>query len=49
MPEARPEIRLPTRELRIDVPYYTKTPGMRMDKIATKLLENNHKDLKDAI
>ncbi len=33
MPEARAEIRLPTRELRIDVPYYTKTPGMRMYKI----------------
>lgn len=33
MPETRAEIRLPTRELRIDVPYYTKTPGMRMDKI----------------
>ena len=33
MPETRAEIRLPTRELRDDIPFYTKTLKMRMDMI----------------
>ncbi|MEL7115530.1 MAG: cupin domain-containing protein [Pseudomonadota bacterium] len=33
MPETRAEIRLPTTELRDDIPFYTKVLGMRMDMI----------------
>lgn len=33
MPEIIAEIRLPTDELRHDIPFYTKTLGMRMDMI----------------
>ncbi|MDQ2094750.1 cupin domain-containing protein [Rhodalgimonas zhirmunskyi] len=33
MTETRAEIRLPTQELRDDIPFYTKTLGMRMDMI----------------
>jgi quercetin dioxygenase-like cupin family protein len=33
MAEMRAEIRLPTRELRDDLPFYTKTLGMRLDMI----------------
>jgi quercetin dioxygenase-like cupin family protein len=33
MSETRAEIRLPTQELRDDIPFYTKTLGMRMDMI----------------
>ena len=31
--ETRAEIRLPTHELRNDLPFYTKTLGMRLDMI----------------
>ncbi|MEO1365460.1 MAG: cupin, partial [Pseudomonadota bacterium] len=33
MTETRAEIRLPTQELRDDIPFYTKVLGMRMDMI----------------
>ncbi|WP_299296531.1 cupin domain-containing protein [uncultured Tateyamaria sp.] len=33
MAEIRAEIRLPTQELRDDIPFFTKTLGMRMDMI----------------
>jgi quercetin dioxygenase-like cupin family protein len=33
MPEIKAEIRLPTEELRKDIPFYTKVLGMRMDSI----------------
>jgi quercetin dioxygenase-like cupin family protein len=33
MPEIRAEIRLPTQELRDDLPFYTKVLGMRLDMI----------------
>lgn len=33
MTETRAEIRLPTKELRNDLPFYTKTLGMRLDMI----------------
>ena len=33
MTETRAEIRLPTTELRADLPFYTKTLGMRLDMI----------------
>ena len=33
MTEIRAEIRLPTKELRDDLPYYTKTLGFRLDMI----------------
>lgn len=33
MTETRAEIRLPTQELRDDLPFYTKTLGMRLDMI----------------
>ena len=33
MSETRAEIRLPTKELRNDLPFYTKTLGMRLDMI----------------
>ncbi|QJF52196.1 cupin domain-containing protein [Roseobacter ponti] len=33
MPEIIAEIRLPTRELRDDIPFFTKVLGMRMDSI----------------
>ena len=33
MSETRAEIRLPTQELRNDIPFFTKTLGMRMDMI----------------
>ena len=33
MSETRAEIRLPTQELREDIPFYTKVLGMRMDMI----------------
>ena len=33
MTEIRAEIRLPTQELREDLPFYTKTLGMRLDMI----------------
>lgn len=33
MPETKAEIRLPTRELREDIPFFTKVLGMRMDMI----------------
>ena len=33
MTETRAEIRLPTTELRADLPFYTKTQGMRLDMI----------------
>ena len=33
MTETRAEIRLPTKELRDDLPFYTKTLGMRLDMI----------------
>ena len=33
MTETRAEIRLPTLELRDDLPFYTKTLGMRLDMI----------------
>ncbi|WP_295317000.1 cupin domain-containing protein [Roseobacter sp.] len=33
MPETIAEIRLPTRELRDDIPFFTKVLGMRMDSI----------------
>lgn len=33
MTETRAEIRLPTRELRDDIPFFTKVLGMRMDMI----------------
>jgi hypothetical protein len=32
-PEVRAEIRLPTQELRNDLPFYTKTLGFRLDMI----------------
>ena len=32
-PEIRAEIRLPTAELRLDLPFYTKVLGMRLDSI----------------
>ncbi|MFM7442300.1 MAG: cupin, partial [Tabrizicola sp.] len=31
--EIRAEIRLPTKELRDDLPFYTKTLGFRLDMI----------------
>ena len=31
--QTRAEIRLPTSELRNDIPFYTKVLGMRMDMI----------------
>ncbi|AXI55805.1 cupin [Sulfitobacter sp. JL08] len=33
MPEIKAEMRLPTQELRKDIPFYTKVLGMRMDSI----------------
>ncbi|MDW4498731.1 cupin domain-containing protein [Sulfitobacter sp. D35] len=33
MGEIRAEVRLPTKELRADIPFYTKVLGMRMDSI----------------
>ena len=33
MTETRAEIRLPTQELRDDLPFYTKTLGIRLDMI----------------
>jgi quercetin dioxygenase-like cupin family protein len=33
MPEPKAEIRLPTSELRDDIPFFTKTLGMRLDMI----------------
>lgn len=33
MPQTRAEIRLPTRELRDDIPFFTKVLGMRMEMI----------------
>jgi quercetin dioxygenase-like cupin family protein len=33
VPDTRAEIRLPTQELRDDIPFYTKTLGMRMETI----------------
>lgn len=33
MPEIIAEMRLPTDELRDDIPFFTKTLGMRMDMI----------------
>ena len=32
-PEVRAEIRLPTQELRNDLPFYTKVLGFRLDMI----------------
>jgi predicted enzyme related to lactoylglutathione lyase len=33
MTETRAEVRLPTKQLRDDLPFYTKTLGMRLDMI----------------
>ncbi len=33
MTETRAEIRIPTRDLRKDIPFFTKLLGMRMDSI----------------
>ena len=36
MTGTRAEIRLPTNELRDDLPFYTKTLGMRLDMISNR-------------